>query len=139
MTRYYFTTEQRSKGGKARAKQAAARHVECPTPQENKVRSVILALIAENQIVSVQFEYPIETKPGLWQYLDICAVLPGGRMIAIEVDGSHGWHDTIKSLSYDKIKAEWLLDHDWPLLVITSPDNAEKVRRRVLEFIGGLQ
>jgi hypothetical protein len=96
-----FTTGERTKGGKARAAQAALERIAAPTAAELAVRTAALVLDP-----NARFEYPVETQPGLVQYIDILCTIDG-QATAIEVDGSHGWHMNGKMANYDEIKARW--------------------------------
>jgi len=102
------------KGGKARAAQAAVHRITHPTTAEVAARAAVATLTE-----SVIYEYPIETAPGLNQYIDIYATIDG-QGVAVEVDGSNGWHNTNgKMAAYDESKARWCHDHGVKLVVIT--------------------
>jgi len=110
---YTFTPEQRKKGGKNSAKQAALRRITTPTKAEKKVRKAVAILR-----VQAEYEKPIQTAPDIEQYLDIYFERDG-RRFAVEVDGSNGWHDQPKMAPYDRLKGDWCTAHDVRLVLVT--------------------
>lgn len=115
MTRYYFTTEQRRKGGKARAAQAALARIAAPTQAEALARAAMALLTP-----AAEYEKPVVTGDNLIQYIDIYGVVEE-RQVAIEVDGSKGWHTTNgKMAHYDELKARWCHEHGVILVVLTA-------------------
>lgn len=114
--KYQFTHDQRQKGGWSRARQHALERRLAPSPLEARVQ---LQLQAAGW--SIQPEYEIATDFPQW--IDILAQ-KDGRKIAIEVDGSHGWHKQnayhSKMARYDEAKARWCLAQGIPLIYVNS-------------------
>jgi hypothetical protein len=111
-----FTAGERTKGGKARAAQAALERIAAPTAAELAVRTAVHTLDP-----NARFEYPVETQPGLVQYIDVFCTIDG-QATAIEVDGSHGWHMSVngKMAEYDEIKARWCAANGVHLVTVSS-------------------
>lgn len=118
-----FTKDQRQRGGWVRARQHASYRRENPTRLEEKTRDILL-----KAGWIVQPEYEIMTSFPQW--IDILAE-KNGRKIAIEVDGSHGWHSNgnfyqvgnLKMSKYDEAKARWCQEQGIPLLYVNSHTN----------------
>lgn len=127
-SRHKFSTRESVSGGKLRAKQAAEWRVQNPTPDEKKVRDILTEL-------GVQFvpEYPIRTRDNMVQYLDV--FIPG-KNVAIEVDGSHGWHGyhLSKTEIYDEIKSRWAQENG-VLILVVRPSQAGNLKNTIQKFL----
>ena len=107
-------------GGWARCRQhAAARRVD-PTNGERMVREIVARLGYH-----AEYEYEITHDDGRPQFLDL--YIPDLKL-AIEVDGSHGFHgyngsdDYGKMAMLDEIKARWCADHGIHLMKVNTSD-----------------
>lgn len=129
MPRYSFTHEHAIAAGKKRAAIAAEQRRNNPTPAEAKARAAVQLL----EPSWVEYEHPIQTQPGLTQYLDI-AIQVGWYKIAIEVDGSHGWHSHVKMAAYDEIKARWCEASGW-IMVQLNGNMENKSIQQISEII----
>lgn len=110
--KHIFTDQECKRGGKIRAAQRAQWRRDNPTEAEAFCRDAVLQLIKQLPNAYCIFETPIKTMPDLEQYIDI-ALWTGNKWIAIEVDGSNGWHDNNqKSAPYDEIKARYCHDNN---------------------------
>jgi len=100
-----FTKQACQKGGWTRARQHAQARREIPTPNEKRVRD----FLSQHGIYWIA-EYEIVHPNGMPQFIDV--YVPQYNM-AIEVDGSHGWHgyngiDTYGKMGvYDELKAKY--------------------------------
>lgn len=114
MTR--FTTDHQRRAGWGRARQWARWRVNHPSTLESLVRDYLTA-----RDISFIPEYEITHDSGMPQWIDI--YIPD-KKIAIEIDGSHGWHgyngSTCKMAYYDELKARYCEDHGITLLQIRS-------------------
>jgi very-short-patch-repair endonuclease len=106
-----FTSETARTAGKRRAVFAAQERRQRPTKAEAKARLAVTLLNPE----WIAYEHPIHTEPGMEQYIDV-AFQMDGQLIAVEVDGSKGWHGAAKMWAYDEIKARWLYANGWALV-----------------------
>lgn len=97
--RHQFTTEECRKGGWTRAYQLANARRANPNPLEKEVRGLISSALS---FTSVYYEYEFwNDTAGFPQFFDI--FVPAFNM-AIEIDGSKGWHDHEKMRRYDQAK-----------------------------------
>lgn len=103
----HFTTEEARKGGWARARYWALWRRDNPSPAEKTARDLLTALG-----VAFEAEHEITHAGGRPQWFDL--YIPS-RKIAIEIDGSHGWHswnaEGSKMALLDEIKARWCEAH----------------------------
>lgn len=101
--RHSFTPDQTRKGGIAAQKIQAERRRINPTEAERLSRGKVADLG-----YPAEYEYPIPHQDG-FLYLDI--YIPSLRL-AIEVDGSKGWHGNplSKTLAWDELKAKICYD-----------------------------
>lgn len=129
-SRHSFTTEQMRKGGWARARFWAGWRRENPSPSEHAAQEILRALG-----VGFETEYEIVHETGRPQWIDI--YVPE-RRIAIEIDGSHGWHSWNSGGSkmdlLDEIKARWCEAHSITFVSLTRKDLTEERFREILGF-----
>lgn len=104
-TTYKFSKENCQKGGWARARAWAEWRKANPSPAEREVREFLVA-----RGIAFEVEKEITHPNGMPQFFDI--FIPSLNM-AIEVDGSHGWHDysgdhakNLKMGLYDEMKVK---------------------------------
>lgn len=114
--KHKFTHNEAQKGGWARARQHAEDRKLHPSRLEKQVRKIVQELGFQ-----IQPEYEIFTTFPQW--IDVLATSEG-RQIAIEVDGSHGWHGYNgkydKMGKYDEEKARWCEAHGIRLIYVPS-------------------
>lgn len=113
--RHKFTPEERQCGGWARARQKADWRRAHPTDAEQAIRQSCnrlgYAYATEYEIWNEFGPYP--------QWLDVYLC---NHAIAIEIDGSHHWHDprypSSKMYDYDQAKRLWCEAHNVRLVVL---------------------
>jgi len=116
--RHAFTVEQMRRGGWARARCWAEWRRSNPSPAEKAARDILAGMG-----VAFEVEHEIIHPNGRPQWIDI--YIPA-RKIAIEIDGSHGWHSWNAGGSkmdlLDEIKARWCEEHGVRLHSLSTKD-----------------
>lgn len=125
-----FTHEEAQRGGWARARQHAEWRKLHPSKAEKATRQALIDLEWK-----VYPEYEIATSY-FPQWLDVLAI-KDGRKVAIEVDGSHGWHGynghRSKMALYDEVKFRWCQDNEIELISIPGRVNIKEFLEKMLD------
>lgn len=125
--KHQFTQNESRKGGWARARQHAIERRAHPSRLEAKVQSQL-----QSAGFAISPEYEILTSFPQW--IDILAEKDGLK-IAIEVDGSHGWHNHngyhSKMAKYDEEKARWCMTQGIPLIYVNSKSDILQLIREI--------
>lgn len=134
MPRHTLTNDERRKGGWQRARQLAASRKNNPHKAEREVRNSLKELGFEFE---PEYEIKSEKYP---QWVDIMILDP---KIAIEVDGSNGWHgdyaDT-KMWEYDAEKAKTLETLGIPLVKIDKRNtDVESVKKLLADCLANVE
>lgn len=123
MSRKYSKDHQR-KAGWGRARQWAAWRRTNPSPKEKLVQDILTSLH-----IPFVVEYEITHPDGMPQWIDIYLV---EQKIAIEVDGSHGWHtyngQGSKMALLDELKSRYCDEHGIRLVLLSGAIDCNVVR-----------
>lgn len=125
--RHQLTTDEKRKGGWARARQIAAVRRYNPTPIEKEVRELVSSALP---FLKIEYEYEFWNDfAGFPQFFDIYIPL---LYMAIEIDGSRGWHDHKNMKRYDDAKRMYCNQHMIVLIKV------KKNKKGLLGTIGNL-
>jgi len=124
--KHKLTKDEARRGGWARARAWAAWRRESPSPAETAVREFLT-------MAGVEFfsEYEIVHDTGMPQFFDI--FVPAWNM-AIEVDGSNGWHEyngdfskNLKMFVYDELKVRYCEEKGIAFVAVKNVEGLEGV------------
>ena len=128
------TKEHQRKAGWGRARQHAHERRLAPSPAEAKVQEILRKIGA-----TFETEHEINHPDGMPQWVDIWVLTPS--VLAVEVDGSHGWHnydgkdDCGKMAKYDELKTRLLGEMEVPLLCINGCAHDHQIEARLREAL----
>lgn len=109
--RHQFTTEERRKGGWVRARQIADVRRANPTPYEKEARESIIKLVNNKVFNCGRVEFEVEFWNDVVNFPQFFDVYFPQSHIAVEIDGSKGWHDHVKMKRYDEAKRNYCAKH----------------------------
>lgn len=126
MVKHKFTKEDCRKGGWERARYWANWRKSNPSLSEARAR-----LFLVNRGIAFEAEFEINHETGMPQFFDL--FIPAQK-IAVEVDGSHGWHDyngsydkNLKMSVLDEMKARYCQENGIRLICIRKPEELETI------------